>query len=281
LVIDAEGLFGGNRWRKCSAMARLNAPYLMLCSNGYGRLEIDPLRILARAYATFNPRPTEQDILGWVQEYSNASLMFLYEYDSTPWGIWDTPERLLLRYKTAADKRSPAPPEPAFSEWKSAYRSKSQSFPKFCENIPKVFGVDAYGEGDGVGVGAGEGEGKNICSPQAASVGGRSDLSSKRPATKATLEQLEWFAIFYSRYWRKKSKGAALRAFVRHVRNQERFDQVMKAVADQTPEMLRRDESKRPYPASWLNAEGWLDEVCAGAVDPVAEALKRVKDKKL
>ena len=37
--------------------------FLMLMANGFGRLEIDPLRIIARAYATFDPRPTEEDIL--------------------------------------------------------------------------------------------------------------------------------------------------------------------------------------------------------------------------
>jgi hypothetical protein len=167
MIIDADGLFNGNRWRRCSNAARLHAPYLMLVANGYGRIEIDPLRIVARAYATFNPRPTEEDVLAWIREYADAKLLFLYEYDRQTWGQWDTPQRLLAKYKLAADKRSPAPPEPEFSKWKSSYRAASaalpkscevfsKSSPKHCENLPSGVGV-GDGNGDGIGVGVGDG----------------------------------------------------------------------------------------------------------------------------
>jgi hypothetical protein len=69
MIIDADGLFNGGRWRKCSNAARLHAPYLLLASNGYGRLELDPARIVGRAFLTFSPRPSEDVILGFVREY--------------------------------------------------------------------------------------------------------------------------------------------------------------------------------------------------------------------
>jgi hypothetical protein len=141
----------------------------MLVANGYGRIEIDPLRIIARAYATFNPRPTEEDVQAWIREYTDANLLFLYEYDGQTWGQWDTPERLLAKYKLAADKRSPAPPEPAFTNWKSNYRATSTALPrsyetlskdspKLCENSPSGVGEGiGDGNGDGVGIGVGGG----------------------------------------------------------------------------------------------------------------------------
>jgi len=80
----------------------------------------------------------------------------------------------------------------------------------------------------------------------------------KKPDLK-TL-QLQWFEEWWSVFWRKVSKKPALSAFQEHVQTAERFRQVMTAVRVQSPEMLLRDESKRPHGATWLNQERWTDE---------------------
>lgn len=259
MVIDADGLFNGARWRKCSNAARLNAPYLLLAANGYGRLEIDAVRIIARAYASFDPRPTEGEILGWIREYAAANLLFPYDADGQAWGAWDTPDRLLAKYKSAADRRSPAPPEPAFSEWRSRYRSEGKdvaTFPKSFENISEKFSENSP-SGIGIGLGIGVGKGKNICASDDARVNDPPVSSSK----KSTGQQDELFAEFWSEYSkiRNRDKKRAAVAFKRAVSNREALAVVMAALAIQTPEMMRREPAHRPHASTWLNGRRWED----------------------
>jgi hypothetical protein len=119
-------------------------PRLFLASNGLGRIEINYARIIGRAYTTFNPPPSETELQSWIQEYAKNNLLFLYLFDGQLWGVWDTRTELLPDYKTAQDKRSPIPPEPAFTEWKKTYRSEYNGFtkilPNFGQNFPVVVG---------------------------------------------------------------------------------------------------------------------------------------------
>ncbi len=126
-IIDPDGLFGGDRLRQCSNEAQLHWPRLYLASDGFGRLEINYARIIGRAYATFNPVPSQTELKSWIQEYHDRYLLFLYDFAGQIWGAWDTKPENLPRYKTASDKRSPVPPEPAFAEWRRSYRALGRS----------------------------------------------------------------------------------------------------------------------------------------------------------
>lgn len=145
-IIDAVGLFHGERLRRCSNAARLHWPYLFLASNGFGRLEIDYHRIVATAFASFRPIPTEQELMGHLREYSDAHLLFLYRAaDGAVWGQWDCKPQRLNKYKTACDRRSPAPPEPAFADWQSTYangltKTIPVSLTDISENLPQILG---------------------------------------------------------------------------------------------------------------------------------------------
>jgi len=150
-IIDADGLFGGNRWRGCTNAAQLHWPRLFLASDGFGRLELNYNKIIARAYSTFNPAPSEAELQAYLQEYSQNYLLFVYGVDGQIWGQWDTPAEFLPRYKTAIDRRSPIPPELEFNEWKKRYRAETKSLQKCFVNIPESFlcgkGLVGYGEG--------------------------------------------------------------------------------------------------------------------------------------
>ena len=285
-IIDPEGLFSGDRLRRCSIPAQLHWPRLFLASNGFGRLEINYARIIGRAYPGFNPPPSETELISWIQEYASNHLLFLYEENGQLWGQWDTRERFLPDYKTSSDRRSPKPPEPAFSEWKIAYRTQPTAFAKCFENISEKF---PYGVGIGVGVG------KNTCasvdarvavhclngipsgqqmtvhaiSVSASGPSGPSDAEQRdaaplraiKASLEMTAEQEGWFSQWWEIYWRKAAKKEAKAAFSKQVKSQERFDQVMAATQAQSPEMLAREPSKRPHGASWLRGERWQDEV--------------------
>jgi uncharacterized protein YdaU (DUF1376 family) len=101
----------------------------------------------------------------------------------------------------------------------------------------------------------------HICASDDARVCGRSSSSPKRrpPATEATAEQVTWFEAWFDLFWLPRDRLRAFDAFCRHVKTWERFEQVMAATKQQLPEMMSKDRKHRPYPASWLDNERWLD----------------------
>lgn len=155
-IIDPSGLFGGDRLRRCSNTAQLHWPRLFLASDGFARLEINYAKIIGRAYPTFTPVPSEDEVRSLLQEYVKNSLLFMYQVDGQVWGQWDTRKELLPKYKTSVDRRSPIPPEPAFTAWKARYRQETKAFVKCFDNLSETF---LHGGGIGVGVGIG----KTLC----------------------------------------------------------------------------------------------------------------------
>ena len=139
-IIDANGLFNGDRLRQCSTMARLYWPYLYLASNGYARLEINFPKLVTTVFGTFNPLPKQTELEQYILEYRDAHLLFLYEAGGQLWGQWDTPAELLKRYKTSEDRRSPEPLQDQFQEWISGYRNQKQMSPAISDDFRKAVG---------------------------------------------------------------------------------------------------------------------------------------------
>jgi hypothetical protein len=86
-----------------------------------------------------------------------------------------------------------------------------------------------------------------------------------RPAAQAaTSEDAGWFAQWWATYWRRgDSKKAAQQAFVKHVKTEARFQQVMAATRAQEAYMMSKERNFRPLGATWLNGERWEDEPSA------------------
>ena len=263
-IIDPDGLFGGDRLRRCSNEAQLHWPRLFLASDGYARIEINYARIVGRAYSTFNPIPTKAELHAFIREYAENYLLFLYEVDGQVWGQWDTRPELLPRYKTAADRRSPQPPEHPFLEWKKRYREENKAFPKCFGNISESF---LHGVGVGRGVGVGIGVEKSVCASPAGDARVLVTESQTQPAKKParladelTPQQDLWFAQVWRIYWRRVAKKPARRAFGKAITTPEMFGRVLAAIRSQTPQMLAREAAHRPHFATWLNQERWGDE---------------------
>lgn len=124
--IRAEGFLEGERMRSLSAQAWCMWTFFYAASNGYGRFQLDYKLILATAFRHYPATPTEQEVFGWLREYKEKFLLFVYQAeDGTLWGAFDSQSG--QRYFNAEDKRSPAPPEPAFAEWMKTYDSKKKS----------------------------------------------------------------------------------------------------------------------------------------------------------
>lgn len=81
---------------------------------------------------------------------------------------------------------------------------------------------------------------------------------------KATNKKIvaESFDTFWKAYPNKKSKGTARKAFDKALKKTT-FDTIMNALeqAKQSRQWLKDGGDFIPYPATWLNAEGWEDEV--------------------
>jgi hypothetical protein len=100
-------------------------------------------------------KPSDEVLRKTFDEYVQNFLLFLFEADGQVWGQWDVNENWLPRYKTAIDRRSPAPNPEKFKKW--VCLGKSQRTPDF-GNFSKSFENFHPGVGVGVGVGGGVGE---------------------------------------------------------------------------------------------------------------------------
>lgn len=124
-IIRPEGLLGGERMAELSDTARMYWPFIYAASNGYGRFEIDYLKIINGAFTHFHQKPSERQVGDVLKEYRDAHLLFIYRADGQIWGAWDSAAG--QRYFNAADKRSPAPPEAEFQEWREQYQQNKMS----------------------------------------------------------------------------------------------------------------------------------------------------------
>lgn len=198
-IIDPDGLFNGKRLRSCSARARLLWPYLYLLSNRFGRIEFD-FDAIAFKFASFgDAAPTNSEISACFDEYERQHLILVYEADGQRWAQWDTRRTNLKKFKMAADKQSPPPPEPMYRDWlreqhrddwpayhcteetgddglaQSGDAQASQDFrntparvnQELLNSVPSL--AQNFGLGGGVGVGVGNGKrdggGGGTCSP--------------------------------------------------------------------------------------------------------------------
>jgi hypothetical protein len=273
LIIDPDGLFNGDRLRRCSNVAQLHWPRLFLASDGFGRLEINYARIIGHAYPTFSPVPSEAEIQSYLQEYARNFLLFLYQADGRLWGQWDAKPALMPRYKTSIDRRSPQPPEKEFLEWKRSYLAESKSFPKSFGNISETF------QHVGVENSCSSKNDEPISAPQLlAPREGRSpepSLSSMPDEVQGSGALDRQFAEFYQVYPHKKDRAAAKVAYVKALKVTSHA-KIMDAVRRQLPELIEvKARGFCKYPARWLNAGSYDDsETTVAAVQPERRIIR-------
>jgi len=153
-IIEAKGLFGGKRLRKCSDGARLRWPHYFLASNGFARFKLDPEDMLARAFPEMRTAVSIDTFWSDMSEYRDNFLLFVWEAGGV-WGQWDCPERCLNKYKTRGDKESPTPDAGAFEAWRLDYQRLGEipesfrKFPKISPNSPLGIGVVVVVESSG------------------------------------------------------------------------------------------------------------------------------------
>lgn len=95
----------------------------------------------------------------------------------------------------------------------------------------------------------------------------------KPSARVATVETEELFSQFWEIYPKKKAREAARRAFFR-LAQQGLASKIIDGLRLQLPELMHRDPTYRPYPATWLNSWRWEDQADQPAVSNEVEYRK-------
>jgi phage replication O-like protein O len=105
---------------------------------------------------------------------------------------------------------------------------------------------------------------KKPCAPQA----DRDQVDEKTPAgqkgrakTGLTAELADRFERFYAAYPLKKSRGTAEKAFGKLRPDEDMLAQLLAGLEKRRASGTWIDPKFIPYPASWLNAKGWLDVI--------------------
>lgn len=91
----------------------------------------------------------------------------------------------------------------------------------------------------------------------------------------ASVKPDDGFDAFWSAYPKKKSKGAALKAWGKLKAKRETLALILAALAWQTKthDWTKEGGQFIPYPASYLNSQGWLDAPTTG--EPATQAMTR------
>jgi len=87
------------------------------------------------------------------------------------------------------------------------------------------------------------------------------------------------FSEFWKEYPRKKDKGAAVKAF-RSALKRTNFESIMKGVKAYKDDPERKPEYTK-FPATWLNADAWDNEVSKASASEAAEYSRIRREKEL
>lgn len=75
------------------------------------------------------------------------------------------------------------------------------------------------------------------------------------------------FDEWWKAYPRKRGKGQAVRAY-RAARKLASASELLKAIAEQTPNLTAKGDEFVPYPATWLNGQRWDDDLTTASNRP-------------
>jgi hypothetical protein len=145
-MIEELGIFEGERIARCSKMAQLYYPRLIMASNGFGRLRIDYSMIVSKCFPMWRREdlPTESELLSYIAEYYQHQLLFVYKFDGQTWGQFDVLPKTYGTYRSKQDKRSPDPPAEEWQKWVDQNRRHSSK--KTTVTVPPSVTFDMFSE---------------------------------------------------------------------------------------------------------------------------------------
>jgi hypothetical protein len=103
----------------------------------------------------------------------------------------------------------------------------------------------------------------------------KNPLAQKSKTTTLKLSKKEIQETKFDQFWtiypKKKSKGTAKKAFMKINPNQQFLSRIISKIeqAKKSKDWMKENGKYIPYPATWLNAEGWEDEYTENPMDGV------------
>ena len=101
------------------------------------------------------------------------------------------------------------------------------------------------------------------------------NVKSRHTDTNTDTKTLEAFNTFWQHYPKKKNKGQARKAWLKCSPDKPLIEKIHQAieVAKESDDWQKDKGKYIPYPATWLNAEGWDDHYSSEEVDLFGGAL--------
>ena len=117
ILFDSTGMFKGKRLRALDTQSRYLYPYILMLTDLYGRIELGEEAICEEFISFKDETLTPSKMKQVFDSFEQNSLCFIYEAKRSRWAQFDTPLDMRREYPSVDDCRSPAPPEPAYTEW--------------------------------------------------------------------------------------------------------------------------------------------------------------------
>ena len=233
---------------------------LLTCCDDYGRFDGRPAIILAACFPLKLRSITEKHIMQWLDKLSTVGLLWIYEVDGKRYlqvTTWD-------KHQQVRAKRSkyPQPPE-----------SSPKQVISYDINCNHAISTDCICPRESES--ESESESINTCASDDASVCTSDDqkLIEKLRSPFKSLKQQERFDAFWAAYPKKKSKGQAEKAWIKINPDDELLGVMLSSLErlKRSKDWLKDGGQFIPYPATWLNAKGWEDELPATRDSPTAQ----------
>ena len=242
-----DRIWSSDKLAACSINAQLHYPRIYLVSDDWACFEIDIPVIRGNVYPKM-PKVTVTQIDGWLSEYHNNGLLFRWREGSTEYGYWTGPEEGRLHPPSRRHKRrTPEPDSDCTSRYLQNYKSLQSDYKALQGDYPIP-------------------------------IPGPSPIPKPIPSIAQKELCAEGFKIFWKAFPRKRSKAQAEKAWNKINPDEQLQNAIIESLERaKTQDFNSRPTDKVPYPATWLNAKGWQDEISDNGADPATNYLAEKK----
>lgn len=234
-----EGLLDSERYWSVTIEAQRMFFHMLLLADDFGCISVSPTFLRRRC---FSDSPTAERIAKLLNELIDVDLIRTYEVDRTCLAFIPRFRQRLYRNTL----KHPAPPECVYQDDADA-AEKFKAIKQERQKTPVV-------------------------PPESPGLPPPEVEEKRREENKPNA----FFEAFWKAYPKKKSKGDAERAFRKLAVDDAFMVDLLAAldVAKRSDGWVKDGGQFIPYPASWLNAKGWEDEIAAPASGKTAPRPK-------
>lgn len=241
------GFFLNDELAALDPLARILFAGLWCIADREGRMEDRPAKIKIQVLPF-----DDCDVNQLLDDLKNAGFIVRYQVDGKKYIEVVNFKRHQNPHKKEAPSRFPAPPEQAPDLHSTSTMQEQEKHHTSPADSLNLIPDSGFPQPD---------------APDKPGAGESTEKTKPRPPFKSIIQE-QRFDQFWERYPKKKSKGAAEKAWVKIGPDDLLTKRIMAGLekARASPEWKKDNGQFIPYPASWLNAKGWEDEFTSSAV---------------